>query len=322
MKNRPASSLLSRLPLLLLVCWLLTPTPGRADILYVSNHYNDTVNTVGPGGSDGPGTVFASSGLSAPEGLSFDGSGNLYVANSGSGYISNYNSSGALINGQFASIGASGTYAIGLAFDSSGNLYVADTYGAISKVGPGGGTPTTFVPTAGLNGPIGLAFDTSGTLYVSNGFSTATTTSISKVTPTGVVTPLSLSSPIGSPYGLAFDSSGNLYVSNIGSVYNAGQTSAIYEVTPSGTVSTFINGGAGLNDPTGLAFDSSGNLYVANYGSNTISEYSGTGTLINSSFASGFNDPEFLAFSTVPEPSTFALLAGIAALGFVGWRRR
>lgn len=134
------------------------------------------------------------------------------------------------------------------------------------------------------------------------------------MTPAGVVTTLNTTA-IARPYGLAVDSSGNLYV--------ASGNSTIYEVAPSGAVSTFINGGAGLNGPTGLAFDGCGNLYVANYanddttpGLGFISEYSSTGQLINASVASSFSDPEFLAIA-VPEPTsmTLLLLAGVPLLG-------
>jgi len=70
----------------------------------------------------------------------------------------------------------------------------------------------------------------------------------------------------------------------------------------------------GLYGPAGLAFDSAGYLYAANHDNNTIERFdpSGAGTLFANT---GMDQPIFLAFQPVPEPSTAALLAGgLAAL--------
>lgn len=157
----------------LLVAGAAVLVSGWAATLYVTNYDTSLINIVVPGSTTG-GTIFASTGVNAPEGLALDSGGNLYVANSGSGNIRQYTSSGTVINPQFASIGAAGssapgTYAYGLALDSSGNLYVADgNNDTISKVSSGGSV-SIFVPgTAGLNDPAGLALDSGGNLYVAN----------------------------------------------------------------------------------------------------------------------------------------------------------
>ena len=70
------------LPLLLAVAagWacLLAPLSARADILYVANSGDNTIEKFTPGGV---GSVFANSGLNVPLGLAFDTAGNLYAAN-------------------------------------------------------------------------------------------------------------------------------------------------------------------------------------------------------------------------------------------------
>jgi hypothetical protein len=67
--------------------WLATSLPilaaglgtlCRADILYVSNFGNNTIEKFASGGV---GSVFANTGLSGPIGLAFDSTGNLYAAN-------------------------------------------------------------------------------------------------------------------------------------------------------------------------------------------------------------------------------------------------
>src|SRR5262249_7516823 len=73
---------------------------------------------------------FASSAVSYPSALAFDSAGNLYVANQGNGTVSQYSSTGTLINASYVS-GLSGPTA--LAFDAAGNLYVAAGSGTVSQ---------------------------------------------------------------------------------------------------------------------------------------------------------------------------------------------
>src|SRR5208337_3322479 len=209
---------------------------------------------VGSATSQSPVSTFVPSnaGLDGPYCMSFDASGNLYVANAENNTISKVTPAGTVST--FVSSGLSDPS--GLAFDSSGNLYVANYSGnTISKVTPGG-TVSTFV-SSGLSGPGDLAFDASGNLYVAN-YSGNT---ISKVTPGGTVSTF-VSSGLSGPGGLAFDASGNLYIVN-------GGANTISKVTPAGVVTTLVSG---LNGPADLAFDSGGALYITNFNGNTISK--------------------------------------------------
>jgi hypothetical protein len=76
---------------------------------------------------------------------------------------------------------------------------------------------------------------------------------------------------------------------------------------------------AGLDAPEGLAL--SGNtLFVANFGSGTVGEYNAaTGAAINANFITGLNGPIGLAVASVPEPSTWSMIAigGVALLGIM-----
>jgi DNA-binding beta-propeller fold protein YncE len=122
---------------------------------------------------------------------------------------------------------------------------------------------------------------------------------------------------LNQPNDLTFDSSGNLYVSNFGD-------STISKVTTGGTVSTFVDNTHGLVSPVGVAFNPvSGNLFVVNQGSDSIFQVTPGGVV--SSFATGINSaPQYLAFSptAVPEPASYAAIAGITMLGLTTWRRR
>jgi sugar lactone lactonase YvrE len=272
--------------------------PAFADTLYLSTA---NLNTILSFNAAGNASTFAGavSGLNDPLGLTFDGSGNLYVANSGGGLqgtpsIEEFDSSG--IGSVFTTSGLS--FPTALAFDKSGNLYVAnDGNNTIYKFTPNG-TGTVFATAAaGLDDPAGLAFDTNGNLYVSN-FNNTVLEFNSSGTSSVFAT-----SGLDNPGCLALDSSGNLYVAN-------GGNNTVEKFNASGIGSTFAsystNGLAQyLQGPIGLAFDSSGDLFVADHLSESILEIDPAGNM--SLFASGLSAADYLAIE-IPEPSSLLLL--------------
>ena len=225
-------------------------------------------------------------GLTAPNGLAIDASGNLYVAHTLSNTITKVTPAGEV------SIFVDDTHGLdgpaGLAFDASGNLYVTNFTGnTIFKVTPAGDVSTFVDATHGLNGPAYLAFDAVGNLYVSNQLGNT----IFQVTPAGAVsTFVDDTHGLNNPIGLAFDAGGNLFVANAGD-------NTILMVTPAGAVSTFVDNSHGLNVPHGLAFDASGNLYVANLQGNTVFQVTPAGAVSTFVDANqGLDHPAGLAF--------------------------
>ena len=250
-----------------------------ADILYVSMS-SGGVRKVTP---DGKVTPFVTIGS---QGLAFDQSGNLYVADSMRNTIQRITPTGAV--SQFVS----GLPAEGLAFDSAGNLYTGSGP-MIYRITPGA-TVGTFAQ--GNFRAAGLAFDRSGNLFAANN-SDITGQSIIEVTPAGAVS--TFARLPYAPIGLAFDSAGNLYASGT-------DQGTITEIHQDGTLSTFATG---LRQPWGLAFDSDGNLYSAD--EHDISKITPAGVVSTfakfpSSDASGL--PDFIAVQ-IPEPSLLGLLA-------------
>jgi hypothetical protein len=235
-----------------------------------------------------------------PYGGSVDGSGHLFVADSGNNTVREVTSGGgattvAGAGGIAGSSDGAGSAArfnnpSGTAVDGSGNVYVADTGNStIRKIAPGGSV-TTFAGSAGatgtsdgvgsaarFNSPAGVAVDTAGNVYVAD----TNNDTIRKISAGGSVTTLAGvggqtgsgdgaggSARFNSPHAVAVDGSGNVYVADF---FN----DTIREISPSGTVST-IAGSAGqtgfrdgvgvvarFNQPYGLAVDGSGNVYVA-----------------------------------------------------------
>jgi hypothetical protein len=276
--------------------------------VYVSDYSNSNVrkitssgvvtslagNTGITGYADGTG---AGAEFNSPFGIGVDGSGNVYVADSGNNEIRKITSSGTVTtlagsrpntNGTGAAAGFNLT--TGVAVDASGNVYVADQQNdEIRKITPDGAV-TTLAGSPGdagsndgtgaaakFDAPFGLAADGSGNVFVAD---TGNDT-IRKITPAGVVTtvagtPLSVGTANGTgagalfsiPIGITVDPNDNLYVSEQGN-----QT--IRKITPAGVVTTLagLAGSAGSTDgtgsaarfdlPAGIVLDGSGNLYVA-----------------------------------------------------------
>ena len=311
---------------------ILTPITARAAAtIYVSNAGNNTIEQFTEAGV---GSVFASTGLSEPQGLAFDSAGNLYVANNGNNTITKFTLGGA--SSVFASTGLNGP--AGLAFDSAGNLYAVNRGGGgfIEKFTPGGAGS---VFASGI-GPMfyehGLAFDLAGNLYV------ATVGSgqfpfpmrILRFTPGGVSSVFAEENSgflFTFPAGLAFDNSGNLYAAMTLSL--SGEA-FIRKYTPGGQGSTFANSfyspvGPPNYPPTrlgGIAFDSAGQLYAANPVSNAIEKVTPGGvSSVFADAADGLSNPSFVAIrDNVPEPSAWAMLGvGLPALlGAARLRRR
>lgn len=210
---------------------------------------------------DSTGSVYSS----GPNGVCFDSSGNLYIADHSNhrvrkvtreGIVSTVAGSGTR---GFAGDGGSATaaqlsYPSGVAVDSAGNLYIADF----------GNDRVRKVTTAGLISTV------AGTVLPA-GFSgdggNATSAHLNK------------------PSGVAVDGGGNLYIADHGN-------QRIRKVTPAGVISTLAgNGSAGfsgddalgtsaqLNLPRGIAVDGGGNVYIADQGNNRIRKVTAAGVI-------------------------------------------
>jgi len=303
--------------------------------LYVADTGNNTIRKVTPAGvvttlagtagiigsADGTGSHAQ---FSAPFGVAVDGSGNVYVADTGNNTIRKVTSAGVVTTlagtaGVTGSADGTGSAAAfngpsGVAVDTSGNVYVADTNNfTIRKITPAG-VVSTLAGTAGsigkLNGtgaaasfntPYGVAVDGAGNVYVADTYNSA----IRKVTAGGVVTTLagnpgSIGSANGTgvgarffyPFAIAADSAGNVFVADTGN-------DLIRAITPAGVVTTLagmteVQGsadGAGTAAtfyyPEGVAVDGSDNVYVADTGNTTIRKITSGGSVTTLAGAAG-----------------------------------
>ncbi len=234
---------------------------------YIADSGNNDVEKVTPSGTlsifAGKGTAGAptpgpatASALNSLNQIALDGSGNLYIADSGNSDVEKVTPSGTL--SIFAGKGSAGAptpgpakssalnYPGGVTVDPAGNVYIGD-FGndVVEKVTPSG-TLSIFAGTGVAAAPIpGPA----------------------------------KSSALGGPAFVAADSAGNVYIADFGA-------NVVERVTPSDTLSVFAGTGAtaaptpgpaassALDEPVGIAVDTSGNVYVGDSGNNLVEKVS------------------------------------------------
>jgi sugar lactone lactonase YvrE len=255
------------------------------------------------GSLDGPAATALFNG---PAGLGLDGSGNLYVVDSGNSTIRRITPGGQVstLAGSAGSLGcdngtgsaASFYWPYGIAVTPSGMVYVSDNvYGCVRRIDEQGKV-TTFAGLAGVNGnvdgmgaqarfcgPRGMAIDASGTIYVSDNFNN----NVRKITPAGMVTTLAGGGKRGmndgyrtaatffAPQGLAVDGSGNVFVADPlnGTIRRIGTDGYVTTFAGKVRVHGHADGpatSATFFHPEGLAVDTAGNVYVADTLNGTI----------------------------------------------------
>jgi trimeric autotransporter adhesin len=213
-----------------------------------------TISGTGASGFAGDGGPASSAQLNAPQGLTLDSAGNLYVATFNDNRVRKI-SAGGMIN----TIAGNGGFG-----------YAGDG-------GPG--------PSAILNAPQGLAVDAAGNVYIAD----AANNRIRAVSHTGIITTIAgtgvaghsgdggpaTQALIAAPNGLAMDAAGNLFF--------ADANNYIRKISPDGTISTIAGNGSGgylgdgglatsaqVNGPAGIALDSAGDIYVSDTFNNSI----------------------------------------------------
>ncbi|HWA28341.1 MAG TPA: immunoglobulin domain-containing protein, partial [Lacunisphaera sp.] len=289
----------------------LSPTYNGTAQVVVATQQAEVTTIAGRaplGNEDGP---VASARFFNPTDVAIDGSGVLYVADSGNRTIRKIGVDGIVSTlagsaGNAGVVDGTGSAARfnaprGIVIDASGNLYVTDTgVHAIRKITPAGAV-STFVgdPTAsGTNDgtgnaarfgfPTGIAIDGAGNLFVTD------SNTIRKISPTAVVTTLAGSpgtagsvdgtgsaARFSNAKGLALDGAGNLFVADgttVRKVTAAGVVSTVAGTAGQSGTADGVGTAARFEQPYDIAVDSAGNVYVADQ-NGTIRKIASDGTV-------------------------------------------
>jgi sugar lactone lactonase YvrE len=277
--------------------------------IYVSDTFNNRIRMITQAGvvttiagdgtagyADGPA---GSAEFYAPQGLTVDANGNVFVADYGNNVIRKISTAGVVStyagNTTAGYVDSTATHAefsgpAGLAFDKTGNLYVAEhNNNTIRKISPAGlvrlfaGQPTPGYANATVNistgvfgsfrNPSGIAIDANGNLFVADG-----NNAIREITPAGVITTVAggpvQASLLGYPVGIAIDKNGNFFITDeSGRVIELTSSRVLYVLGGAPNVMGFNDGtgpAAQFNTPQGIAVDQQGNIYVADSNNNCI----------------------------------------------------
>ena len=244
--------------------------------VYVADYQNDDIRMIAPGGIVS--TLAGATGISgsvdadgitaefdAPQALAVDGSGNIYVADTGNDTIREVTP---------VTVGGVTTWHVTTIAGSAGSKGSTDGTGSSAR----------------FNGPKGVAVDGAGNVYVADsGNSTIreiTPPTVGGVTTWTVTTLAGLANQLGQvdatggaarfyyPCGIALDGAGNIYVADT-------DNDAIRMIAPGGVVTSLAGGfeagyvdatggNARFFDPYGIAADGAGNIFVADTENETI----------------------------------------------------
>jgi sugar lactone lactonase YvrE len=202
-------------------------------------------------------------GLSGPQGLAADPSGNIYVADTGNNrvveemYLSGvtYDTPAGYALQLAVASGLSGPQAV--ATDAGGNVYIADTGNnrILLETPAGSGSFTQSVLFSnGLSAPAGVAVDAFGNVFISDtGNKRVLMETVSGTSYTQSIIPVT---GLVSPQGLAVDASENLYIADSG-------TGSVLKIAlgagPSLTFASTNVGSTSSDSPQTVTFSNIGN---------------------------------------------------------------
>ncbi len=261
---------------------------GNLYIADIDNHRVRKVSTAGEittvagtgiSGYSGDGGLATAAELSFPGAVAIDGSGNIFIADTGNGIIRKVDSSGVITTFSNAMI----FYGAALAVDATGNLYAADGLWTVLKITPDG----TSSIVAGVFGDIG---------YNGDGIP-ATEAWLSE------------------PNGVAVDGDGNLYISDWlnNRIRKVGTSGTISTIAGNGTAGFGGDGGpatsAMVNNTEDVAVDARGNLYIADTFNSRIRVVNRAGIIqtLAGTGNFGYNGDGLTAIKTNLDPTSLAI---------------
>ncbi len=214
------------------------------------------------------------SGLSQPDGLAIDASGNLYITDANNNRIYKYSNTGTLL----LTISTNLNGPENVAVDASGNIYALNnTNGTLAKFTSAGAFVSNIVVGLSATNAWGLSIDALGDIFIGDSGNGR----VREYTLTG--TTITTITALTDPEGMVADSKGNLYVSDF-------TNSTVTKYPPiGGYFITSITGGS-TSLPAGLSFNTTTGVLsgtpTTTFASTTINvtAYNSAGTAVNASF--------------------------------------
>ncbi|KRC65910.1 hypothetical protein ASE12_14755 [Aeromicrobium sp. Root236] len=250
---------------------------------------NNPFNSTGYGLADGSILDTSRSGLSGPQGISYDAKGRIWVADSSSATVSVFpkdtsSSSPYTTIGGMKNTGLSSPSDVAVA--ANGDVYVANinSTSTIRVFGAGRGGDIEPIKTidSGINNPTSIVIDSKGLIYVANlaggngneNIAIYAANTESSTPPIRTIT--GANTHLHGASSLALDSSDNLYVTN--ATDGADGSVTVFAPGTSGDafpIKRLSGGNTGIKYPTGVAVDTNRNVHVVNeYSGNAASEQS------------------------------------------------
>ncbi|HEV2233615.1 MAG TPA: hypothetical protein VGV68_09465 [Terriglobia bacterium] len=263
-----------------------------------------TVAGNGAAGFSGDGGTATVASLNQPMSVAFDGSGNLFISDSGNHRVRKVDvnlvittvagngTSGSNTSGVPAtSVGLSGRLGIVAVGAAPASLFIADTDDGLVRKVDG---PTQNITTVAGNGCFGYSLDSSCSFNIANGDGTA-----------------AITASLDGPLGVAVDGSGNVYIADTGNL-------RVRKFVVAGNINTVAGNGltysgdafpppaiASLKSPQDVATDNAGDVFIADTGESLIRAVNTQATAIT-------------VANVLIQPGTMATVAGNGSFGFSG----
>jgi sugar lactone lactonase YvrE len=243
-------------------------------------------------------------GLSEPQGIAIDATGNVWVANLIANTLSEFTPVGLAISSTAGYKGGGVKEPTAIAIDLTGNAWVANLQGTgesefqgYAPVSPSTGFPVCTTPSSH-----GVAIDGLNQVWFANEFGFSGVYDSEGIQNAGCIGVLANagttvgnygSGYLDGPFGIAIDGRGNVWISN-----QSGNS--LTELSSSGTAISPFTGytGGGLNVPDSIAIDAAGNVWAVNAGNTSVSKFSNMGVALSPPFGfvgGGLNRPECVA---------------------------
>ena len=219
-------------------------------------------------------------GISRPNAIAIDASGNAWTAGGESAGLVKLSSTGTLLSSSGGYTGGGLSFADGIAIDTFGNVWVAAEDPA--GIAEFSNTGVAITPSGGYTGGGYSSISGRPSIGITGNFWTADSINnrLAEFSSTGTaISPSSgwTGGGLKGPVNTAVDINGNIWTAN---EFGGSNSLSVFSSTGIASASSPITGG-GMNGPLDIAFDSAGYAWVGNIAGSSVSKFSSTGTAVS-----------------------------------------